>query len=162
MSTYRYESDGTNFVFTLTTEIIHIESSRSSLVHHLDRQEEAAGRADPSRVVQRQPACSQNTVSMRVKLQTLIPRVQDAEEADLRAQMTWVTGHLEQCFRTGLKQQAEDHLPVLQGQGREFTWQSEDGVHVSYGQKLPFPRCKPAQAGVALAPRTMPIATGVV
>jgi hypothetical protein len=28
---------------------------------------------------------------MRMKLQTLIPRMQDAEEADLRAQMTWVS-----------------------------------------------------------------------
>ena len=54
MPTYRYESDGTNFVFTLATEIIarsaelpqgqfpftfHIESSRSSLVRLSDRLE---------------------------------------------------------------------------------------------------------------------------
>jgi hypothetical protein len=51
---------------------------------------------------------------MRVKLQTLIPGVQDAEEADLRSQMTWVAGHFEQRLCTGLKQQVEDYLPVLQ------------------------------------------------
>ena len=68
-----------------------------------DGQEEAAGRADPSGVVRRHPASSQNTVSMRVKLQSLIPGVQDAEEADLCAQMTWVAGHLEQRLRTGMK-----------------------------------------------------------
>jgi hypothetical protein len=29
--------------------------------------------------------------------------VQDAEEADLRAQVTWVAGHFEQCLRAGLR-----------------------------------------------------------
>ena len=97
-----------------------------------------------------------------MKLQSLIPGVQDAEEADLRAQMTWVAGHLEQRLGAGLKQQVEDHLLVLQRQWRQFTRQSEDGVHVACGQKFPFPRREPAQAGVALAPRAMPIATRVI
>ena len=66
------------------------ELASEHAAEHLDRQKEAAGRTDPSRVVRRQPAGSQHTVSMRVKLQSLIPRVQYAEEADLRAEMTWV------------------------------------------------------------------------
>ena len=74
--------------------------------------------------------------------------------------MHTVAGHFEQRLRAGLKQQVEDHLLVLQRQGRQFTWQSEDGVDVPCGQKFPFPRRQPAQAGVALAPRAMPIAAG--
>src|SRR6266700_3445388 len=106
------------------------ELAAEHAAEHLNRKEEAAGRADPSGVIRREPSSSQDTVSMRVKLQTLIPGVQDAEEADLRAQVTWVAGHFEQRLRTGLKQQVEDHLLVLQRHWRQFTWQSKDGVHV--------------------------------
>ena len=92
------------------------ELAAEHTAEHLDGEEEAARRTDPSGVIWSQPAGSQNTVSMGVKLQSLIPRVQDAEEADLRAQVTWVAGHFEQCLRAGLKQQVEDHLLVLQRQ----------------------------------------------
>src|SRR6201984_1178467 len=97
---------------------------------HLDGEEKAAGRADPSGAVRRHTACGQHTINMRVNLQSLIPRVQDAEEADLRAQMTWVAGHFEQRLRTGMKQQVEDHLLVLQSQRRQFTGQGEHRVDV--------------------------------
>src|SRR3954454_14517204 len=106
------------------------EPAAEHAAEHLHREEEATGRTDPSGVVRREPAGSQDTVSMRMKLQSLIPGVQDAEEADLRPQMTWVAGHFEQRLRTGLKQQVEDHLLVLQSYWRQFTWHSKDGVHV--------------------------------
>ena len=113
-------------------------------------------------MVRRHPASSHDTVSMRVKLQLLIPGVQHAEEADLRAQMTWVAGHFEQRLRTGMKQQVEDYLLVLQCHRRQFTWQSEYRVHVARGQQFPLPRREPAQAGVALALRAMPAPARVV
>ena len=138
------------------------ELAAEHAAEHLDRKEEAAGRTDPSGVVRREPASSQDTVSMRMKLQSLIPRMQDAEEADLRSQMIWVAGHLQQRLRTGVKQQVEDHLLVLQRHWRQFARQGEYRVDVASGQKFPFPRREPAQAGVALAPRTMPIATRVI
>ena len=100
-------------------------------------------------------------MSMRVELQSLIPRVQDAEEADLRAQITRFAGHLQQRLRTGVKQQVEDYLFVLQRQWRQFTWHREDGVYVARGQEFSLPRREPSQPGIALAPRTMPIATRV-
>ena len=108
------------------------------------------------------PPAAKNTVNMRMKLQALIPRVQHAEEADLRAQMPWVAGHLEQRLRTGMKQQVEDHLLVLQRQRRQFARQREYRMHVARGQQFPFPRREPAQAGVALALRAMPIAARVI
>jgi hypothetical protein len=73
--------------------------------------------------------------------------------------MTWVACHLQQRLRTGVKQQVEDHLLVLQSHWRQSTRQGEYRVDVASGQEFPFPRREPAQAGVALAPRTMPVAT---
>jgi hypothetical protein len=64
------------------------ELAAEHAAEHLDREEEAAGRADPSGVVRREPVGSQNTVTMRMIVQSLIPGVQDTEEADLRPQMT--------------------------------------------------------------------------
>jgi hypothetical protein len=101
-------------------------------------------------------------MSMRVELQSLVPSVQHTEEADLRAQMTWVTGHFEQRLGTGVKQQVEDRLFVLQGQRRQLARQSEYGMHIASRQKFRFPRVEPAQASVALTPWTMPIATRVI
>ena len=138
------------------------ELASEHAAEYLNGQKEAAGRADPSGVVRREPACSQNTVSMRVKLQSLIPGVQDAEEADLRTQMMRIAGHLQQRLRTGMKEQVEDHFLVLQGQRCQFAWQGEYRVDVASGQEFPFPRREPAQASVALAPRAMPIAARVI
>jgi len=76
--------------------------------------------------------------------------------------MHTVAGHLEWRLRSGVKQQVEDHLPVLQGHWCQFTWQGEYRVDVASGEKLPFPRCEPTQAGVALASRAMPIAARVI
>ena len=103
---------------------------------------------DPSGVIRRHPSSSQDTVSVRVKLQTLIPGVQDAEEADLRAQMMWIAGHLQERLCTGVKQQVEDHLLVLQRHWRQFARQSEYRVDVASGQKLPLPRREPAQGAL--------------
>lgn len=109
-----------------------------------------------------QAAGRQNTMGMWVELQSLVPGVQHGEEADLRSQMTRIAGYLEECLRAGMKQQVEGHLLVLQSQRRQFTRQSEDGVHVSCGQQFPLPRTEPAQAGVALALGAMPVAARVI
>jgi hypothetical protein len=60
-------------------------------------------------------------MSMRVKLQSLVPGVQHGEEADLRSQMARIAGYLEERLRAGMKQQVEDNLLVLQSQRRQFT-----------------------------------------
>lgn len=51
------------------------ELAAEDAAEYLERQKEAAGRADPFGVIWRHPACSQHTMDMRVKLQTLIPSV---------------------------------------------------------------------------------------
>lgn len=51
------------------------ELAAEHAAEHLDRKKEAARRTDPSGVVRREPAGSQDTVSVRMKLQSLIPGV---------------------------------------------------------------------------------------
>ena len=77
------------------------ELTTKHTLEHIARQEEATGRTDPTALIRCQPSGGHNAMYVRVKLQSLIPRVQDAEEADVRAEVTWVAGHLEQRLRTG-------------------------------------------------------------
>ena len=55
-------------------------------------------------------------MDMRVKAQFLVPGVENAEEADLRAEMFGIAGEFEKGFRTGAKQKIVDDLLVLQSQ----------------------------------------------
>ena len=123
-----------------------------------DGQKEAAGGGDPSVVVRSQAAGGQDAVDMRVEQQSLIPRVQDAEESDLGSEVPGIACDFQQCLCAGVKQQVEDNLLVLQGQRGDFAWQGEDGMHVARRQQFGFPRLKPAQAGVALTAWAMPVA----
>ena len=68
---------------------------------HLDRQEELWLRSDPSRVIGSKTAGGYNTVHMRMMLELLVPGVENAEEADLRAKPLRVAGDLKQCLGTG-------------------------------------------------------------
>ena len=95
-------------------------------------------------------------------LQSLIPGVEHAEEADLGSQVPGIAGDLQQSCSTGLKQQVIDQTLVLQCEWSQFPRQGEDDVHVAGRQQLSFPRLKPALAGVALASGAMPVATRVV
>lgn len=94
--------------------------------------------------------------------QSLVPRMQQAEEADLGAQMARIARDREQRLGDGMEQRVEDDLLVLQRHWREFARQSEDRMHVACGQKFLYPRLKPAQAGVALTAWPMPVAARVV
>src|SRR6516165_8456344 len=70
------------------------EATTKHTFEHMTGQKEAAGRADPTAMIRCQPSGGYHAMYVRVKLQSLIPRVQDAEEADVRAEVTWVAGHL--------------------------------------------------------------------
>jgi len=100
-------------------------------------------------------------VDVRMMLQSLVPGVQHAEEANLGTEMPGIVGNLEQSLSTGMKQQVIDHLLVLQGEWGQFARQREDGMHIAGGQKLSFARL-PAQTRVALASWTMPVPARVV
>ena len=126
------------------------ELAAEDAAEHVNGQEESVGRTDPAGVIGSQSAGSHDAVSMRVEQQTLIPGVQNAEEADLGPEMARIPGDLEQRLCTGMEQQVEEDLLVLQDQWGEFARQSEDGMHIARGKQFLFPRVEPAQAGVAL------------
>src|ERR1700678_1824005 len=101
-------------------------------------------------------------MDMRMKLQSLIPSVEHAEEADLCAEMAGIVGDLQQGLGAGVKQQLIDQSFVLQCEWSEVSRQCENNMHVAGGQQFPLPSLEPAQAGVALAPWAMPVTARVV
>ena len=95
-------------------------------------------------------------------LQSLVPGMEHAEEADLGSKVPGIAADLQQSCSTGVQQQVVDQSLLLQCERSQIPRLSEDDVHVAGGQQLPFPRLKPALAGVALASGAMPVATRVV
>ena len=118
---------------------------------HFDGKEEGAARGDPAGVVRSEAAGGEHAVDMRMMLQSLVPGMEHAEEADLGSEVPGIASDLQQSCSAGVKQQVVDQPFVLQCQRSQFPRQREDDVHVAGGQQLPFPRLEPAQAGVALA-----------
>ena len=129
---------------------------------HFDGKEEGSARGDPAGVVRSETAGGQHAVDMGMMLQSLVPGMEHAEEANLSSKVPGIAGDLQQSCSTGLKQQVIDQTLVLQCQRSQFPRQGEDDMHVAGGQQLPLSRPEPAQAGVALAPWAMPVATRVV
>ena len=96
-----------------------------------------------------------------MKQQVLSPRVQDREEADLRAKMLGIGSDLRQGFGDGAEQQVVEFDGVLPDQRVEIVRQRKDDVKVTRRQKLLFPGRDPALASLGLALGTMTIAAGV-
>ena len=69
---------------------------------------------------------------------------------------------LDESGSTGAEQQAIDQPLVLESQGCQFTRQREHGMHVACGQQFALALLKPADAGVALALRGVPVTAGVI
>jgi len=95
-------------------------------------------------------------------LQALIPGVEHAEEADLRAEVPRIASDLDQGLGCGMKQQVIDQPFVLQCERSQFPRQGEDDVHLAGGQQLSFTRLQPAQARVALTLGAVPVTARVV
>jgi len=129
---------------------------------HLHRQEEGTARGDPARMIGCQTASRDDAMHMRVMLQSLVPCMEHAEEADLRAEVPGIAGELLESFRAGMKEQAVEGALVLKGKRRQFTGQREHGVDIASRQQFAFALLEPVQAGVTLASRAMPVAARVI
>ena len=81
------------------------ELAAKHAAEHPDRQEEAGAWVDPARVIRRETAGRDDAMDVRMMQQILSPSVQDAQEADLRAQVFRIGGDLEQRLRAGAEQQ---------------------------------------------------------
>ena len=105
---------------------------------HLDWKEEGSSGRDPDPVIRGQTSSGDDAVNMGMMLQSLIPGVEHAEEADLRTQVPRVASDFEQCGGTGAEQQTIDEPLVLKRNRSQFTRQREDGMHIARRQQLAF------------------------
>jgi hypothetical protein len=101
-------------------------------------------------------------MDMRMMLQLLIPGMEHAEEADVRAEMPGIASDFDERFRAGAEQQIVDDLLILQGQGRQQMREREDSVHVAPGQEFPTARLDPTVAGAGLTLGAVPVSARVV
>src|SRR5260370_9181590 len=82
---------------------------------HFDGKEEGSARGDPAGVVQSETAGGQHAVDMGMMLQSLVPGMEHAEEADLGAEVPGIACDLEQGRGAGVEQQVINQPLVLQG-----------------------------------------------
>jgi len=138
------------------------ELAAKDAAEHLDREEEPVARRDPAHVIRSEAARGGHAVDVGMKLEPLVPGMEHAEEADLRAEVAGIASDLQQGGGTGLEEQAVDHALVLEREGSKFARQGEDEVHVAAGQQFLLACLKPAQTRVRLASWTMPVAARVI
>ena len=94
--------------------------------------------------------------------QVLSPGVQDADHADLGAQVFAIAGDLQQGLRAGGEQQVVEQTRVLQRQHIEFVRHSEHDMEVTGGQQFAFAGRQPALACLGLALGAVPVSARVV
>ena len=70
---------------------------------------------------------------MRVREQSLAPSVENCHKADVGAQVFGISRNLEESLGGGAKQQAVHQSLILQGEGSQKVWQSEDDMKVGDG-----------------------------
>jgi len=94
--------------------------------------------------------------------QVLSPGVQDADHADLSAQVVAIDGDLQQGLRAGGEQQVVEQTRVLQGQHIEFVGHSEHEMEVTGGQEFAFAGRQPALACLRLTLGAVPVSARVI
>ena len=131
-----------------------------------DREEEAVSGCDPSLAIRTEPPARYHQVQMGVKVEVLIPGVQDCREAQLGPQALIIPGKLEvkleESLGGALKEEIEHECRVAPGQGLEFVGQGDHQVEVGDGQKSLPARRQPLGVLEALALGTMAVAAGVI
>ena len=113
-------------------------------------------------MIGRQTAGGHDAVHVRMPDEGLSPRVEDAQHADLRAQVARVGGDLAQRRRTRLKEPGVQPRGVAIAERQQCVRQREDDVHVRHVEQLALPRGEPPGARLRLTLRTVPIPTRVI
>src|SRR2546430_16152376 len=98
---------------------------------------------------------------MRVESEFLIPGMQNAEEADLGAEVLGIAGDFQKRLRTGAKQEIVEDLLVLQGQWRQLPRKREDHMHIARGEKFSPAAGVPVFPRSGLSFRTVPVTAGI-
>jgi hypothetical protein len=101
-------------------------------------------------------------MDMGMEPELLTPSMQHGEEADFRAEVSWIASDFEKGFRTGAEQQIVDDFLILQGQWRELRRKCEGHMDVAHGQKFFLPCGNPAFPGRGLTLRAVAVPAAVV
>lgn len=103
-----------------------------------------------------------DAVHVRMADQGLPPRVKDAQDPDLRAEMARISRHRAESRRAGVEEPRVQTgtMPIRQRQER--VREREDDVDIRHVEEVPLACGEPALARLSLALRTMTIATRVV
>jgi hypothetical protein len=112
----------------------------------------------PVRVIPREASGSHDAMDMGMMLELLIPGVENAEEADLGAEMTGICGDFKQRLCARAEKQAIDQFFVLQGQRRQLMGEREDDMSVGRCEQFGASRGQPAIARLALTLWAVPVA----
>src|SRR5712691_7864475 len=111
---------------------------------------------NPALVIGRESTGRHDAMHMWMADQRLAPRVEDAEHADLRAEMARVRRDLSECSRAQLQEPRVQTGTVPIRQGQERMRQREDDVHIRHIEQIALPRAEPALARLRLALRAVP------
>ena len=117
-------------------------------------------RGHPAGAVIGQGTSWDQTVHMEVRVEELVPGMEDHDATQLAAEV--VPTELEQRLTSGCKQEAEKQPFCAQDERVEGVRQGKDGVKVWHREEVGLAVCHPLRFGEALTLRTVPIATGVV
>src|ERR1019366_8563366 len=138
------------------------ELATKDAAEDLHGQEERIAWADPTTVVRRESARGNGAVNVGMQEQVLSPGVQDADHADLSAQVFAIDGDLEQSLSAGGEQQVVEQTRILQGQHVEFVGHGEHDMEVTGGQQFAFAGRQPALACLGLALGAVPVSARVI
>ncbi len=126
----------------------------------LDGEEEGILGKNPTGVAWVETAGGNDAVEMRMQLQVLPPGMQNAEKADLGAEMLGVCRN----FKHGLGACAEEQIVeqpwVALAERVQLVGQSKDNVKVGYAEQVLFAPCEPALTRLGLTLGTVPVTTG--
>src|SRR5271166_4908961 len=95
---------------------------------------------------------------MGMRLQSLPPSVQDAQETDLRAEVFRIGGDFQQRRSAGVEQELKEHFLVLPDERNQRVWHAEDQVVIVGRQQLLLASGQPLVTSVGLALGAMAIA----
>ena len=113
-------------------------------------------------MIGREPAGRHDAVHVRMADQGLPPRVEDAQHADLRAEMPRIGRDLAERRRARLEEPGVQARAIPIGQRQQRMREREDDVHIRHVEQLALARVEPALPRLRLALRAVPIATRVI
>ena len=113
-------------------------------------------------MIGREAARRHDAVHVRMADQGLPPRVEDAQHANLRAEVARVGGDLAERRRARLEEPRVQPSAVPIGQRQERMREREDDVHIRHVEQLALARVEPALPRLRLTLRAVPIPTRVI